>query len=207
MKFLTVVAGNVEEKVEMAQEVLAAESKLKDFDLKLSEDPNKETIKWAGNGHFEKKVISQANSLKVSEISNKVTPPVSLQNNALTIKRAKDNSSKMNRLLSSIVESSSLSVTNRNSLQLPEASPWAQLRQKCGFEYLPLKVCVLGINDETTSTLERFLAEKYNLKTFRTVEQVNHLMIRANENKGALNERELSILETLFAGEPERKGG
>jgi hypothetical protein len=103
----------------------------------------------------------------------------------------------MNNILNSIIESS-----KRNSLVNNQPSALTKLNKsdKKGFEYLPLKICILGINKEMKNTFERFLAKKYNLMVFKTEDQVNNLMIKANENRGLLDEKEQKILDILYSG-------
>jgi hypothetical protein len=209
--FLSIIMNNIQDQTENIinetpnENVLDEKLKGKDFDLNESEDQNKDTIKIKGNRNFSKENLNPnhsfneksnfSNSSKFSNFGEKMSPIVSRQNNAVTLKKPKKASSQINNILNSIIETSTLNNLSHESNAINKL----KLENK-GFEYLPLKICILGINKEMKNTFERFLAKKYNLKIFKTENQVNDLMIKANENANFLKKEEQQILEILYSG-------
>jgi hypothetical protein len=131
------------------------------------------------------------------EFGEFISPIQSNQDNMKTVKP-------MQQPLNSVSNNQNLFNVNapesNDNMNIQKAGELNGNNMEKGFEYIPLKICILGVNKELKSTLERFLSHEFNLKIFKTEEQVNNLMIKANENIELLREEEHSILNNLYEG-------
>ena len=69
------------------------------------------------------------------------------------------------------------------------------------FDFLPLKICILGGSGKVRRNLERCLATKFNLKILKAEEEINNLLIKLKTGESKLTQRQQSLLNSLFKGD------
>lgn len=68
------------------------------------------------------------------------------------------------------------------------------------FDFLPLKICILGGSGKVRRNLERCLATKFKLKILKAEEEINNLLIKLKTGESKLTQRQQSLLDSLFKG-------
>lgn len=68
------------------------------------------------------------------------------------------------------------------------------------YNFLPLKICILGGSEKVRTNLERCLASKFGLKILKAENEINNLLIKLKTGESQLTNRQQSLLHSLFKG-------